>query len=54
MWAEALLEMFTTALVGYFMVLMGLVSRESATRVIYLATLIFLGPDCWAFPMTPI
>jgi len=43
MWAEAFFEVFTTVLVGYFMVLMGLVSRESATRVIYLATLLFLG-----------
>jgi len=43
MWAEAFFEVFTTVLVGYFMVLMGLVSRESAIRVIYLATLLFLG-----------
>ncbi len=42
MWAEAFFEVFTTVLVGYFMVLMGLVSRESAIRVIYLATLLFL------------
>lgn len=43
MWAEAFFEVFTTVLVGYFMVLMGLVSRQAATRVIYLATLLFLG-----------
>jgi nitric oxide reductase subunit B len=43
MWAEAFFEVFTTVLVGYFMVLMGLVSRDSAVRVIYLATLLFLG-----------
>jgi nitric oxide reductase subunit B len=43
MWAEAFFEVFTTVLVGYFMVLMGLVSKESATRVIYLATILFLG-----------
>jgi nitric oxide reductase subunit B len=43
MWAEAFFEVFTTVLVGYFMVLMGLVSKESAVRVIYLATLLFLG-----------
>lgn len=43
MWAEAFFEVFTTVLVGYFMVLMGLVSREAAVRVIYLATLLFLG-----------
>jgi nitric oxide reductase subunit B len=43
MWAEAFFEVFTTVLVGYFMVLMGLVSRTAATRVIYIATLLFLG-----------
>jgi nitric oxide reductase subunit B len=43
MWAEAFFEVFTTVLVGYFMVLMGLVSRDAAVRVIYLATLLFLG-----------
>jgi nitric oxide reductase subunit B len=43
MWAEAFFEVFTTVLVGYFMVLMGLVSRQAATRVIYIATLLFLG-----------
>ena len=43
MWAEAFFEVFTTVLVGYFMVLMGLVSKQAATRVIYIATLLFLG-----------
>jgi nitric oxide reductase subunit B len=43
MWAEAFFEVFTTVLVGYFMVLMGLVSKQAAVRVIYLATLLFLG-----------
>lgn len=43
MWAEAFFEVFTTVLIGYFMVIMGLVSRQAATRVIYLATLLFLG-----------
>jgi nitric oxide reductase subunit B len=43
MWAEAFFEVFTTVLVGYFMVLMGLVCKESAIRVIYLAALLFLG-----------
>lgn len=43
MWAEAFFEVFTTVLIGYFMVLMGLVSVGAATRVIYLATLLFLG-----------
>ena len=43
MWAEAFFEVFTTVLVGYFMVMMGLVNRQAAIRVIYLATLMFLG-----------
>lgn len=43
MWAEAFFEVFTTILVGYFMVLMGLVSERAAIRVIYLACLLFLG-----------
>ncbi len=43
MWAEAFFEVFTTVLIGYFMVLMGLVSQRAATRVIYLACLLFLG-----------
>ena len=43
MWAEAFFEVFTTILVGYFMVLMGLVSKQAAIRVIYIATLLFLG-----------
>ena len=43
MWAEAFFEVFTTVLIGYFMVLMGLVNRQAAIRVIYLATLLFLG-----------
>src|SRR5690606_4981382 len=43
MWVEAFFEVFTTIVVGYLMVLMGLVSRESVTYVVYLATLLFLG-----------
>ncbi|MBE2229924.1 MAG: cbb3-type cytochrome c oxidase subunit I [Chitinophagaceae bacterium] len=43
MWAEAFFEVFTTVLIGYFMVVMGLVSKQAAIRVIYLATLLFLG-----------
>ncbi len=43
MWAEAFFEVFTTVLIGYFMVLMGLVSSRAAIRVIYLACLLFLG-----------
>lgn len=43
MWAEAFFEVFTTVLIGHFMVLMGLVNKQAAIRVIYLATLLFLG-----------
>ncbi len=43
MWAEAFFEVFTTVLIGYFMVLMGLVSVQATIRVIYIATLLFLG-----------
>ena len=43
MWAEAFFEVFTTVLIGYFMVMMGLVSKQAAIRVIYLASLLFLG-----------
>ncbi len=43
MWAEAFFEVFTTVLVGYFMVMMGLVNKQAAIRVIYLATLMFLS-----------
>jgi nitric oxide reductase subunit B len=43
MWAEAFFEVFTTVLVGYFMVMMGLVSRQAAIKVIYIAALLFLG-----------
>lgn len=43
MWAEAFFEVFTTVLIGYFMVLMGLVSVQATMRVIYIACLLFLG-----------
>ena len=43
MWAECFFEVFTTIIIACYMVLMGLVSRQGATRVIYLATLLFLG-----------
>lgn len=43
MWAEAFFEVFTTVLIGYFMVMMGLVSKQATIRIIYLATLLFLG-----------
>lgn len=43
MWVEAFFEVFVTVIVSYLMVLMGLVSRTAAIRVIYIATLLFLG-----------
>lgn len=43
MWVEAFFEVFTTILVGYMMVLMGLVNRQTVTKVVFLATLLFLG-----------
>lgn len=43
MWVEAFFEVFTTIIVGYIMVMMGLVNRHSVIRVVYLAALLFLG-----------
>ncbi len=43
MWVEAFFEVFATILVAYFMYLMGFVSSQGAARVVYIATLLFLG-----------
>lgn len=43
MWVEAFFEVFVTVIVSYLMVLMGLVSRQAAIRVVYIATILFLG-----------
>lgn len=43
MWAEAFFELFTTILVAWFMYLMGFVSHAVASRVVYLAAILFLG-----------
>ncbi|MCX6145898.1 MAG: cbb3-type cytochrome c oxidase subunit I, partial [Candidatus Kapabacteria bacterium] len=43
MWAEAFFEVFTTIIVGTFMVIMGLVSTNSIIRVLYIGTILFLG-----------
>ncbi|MDD5324601.1 MAG: hypothetical protein PHR71_04715, partial [Polaromonas sp.] len=43
MWVEAFFEVFTTALLAYFMLMMGFVSHAAASRIVYLATLLFLG-----------
>ncbi len=43
MWVEAFFEVFITVIISYLMVLMGLVNKEAAIRVIYFATILFLG-----------
>jgi nitric oxide reductase subunit B len=43
MWVEAFFEVFITIIVSYLMVLMGLVSKQAAIRVVYIAVLLFLG-----------
>lgn len=43
MWVEAFFEVFITIIVSYLMVLMGLVSRQAAIRVVYFAPILFLG-----------
>lgn len=43
MWVEAFFEVFTTIIVGYMMVMMGLVNRQAVVKVVYLAALLFLG-----------
>lgn len=43
MWVEAFFEVFTTIIVAYFMYLMGFVSHRMAARVVYLASILFLG-----------
>ncbi len=43
MWVEAFFEVFATILVAYFMYLMGFISHQGAARVVYIATLLFLG-----------
>jgi len=43
MWVEAFFEVFATAVLAWFLVLLGFVSHTAASRVVYLATLLFLG-----------
>jgi len=42
MWVEVTFEVFTTVIVGYMLVQMGLISRLMAERVIFLAVMLFL------------
>ncbi len=43
MWVEGFFEVFTTVIVAFFLVFMGLVSKQRAVRACYIATLLFLG-----------
>ncbi len=43
MWVEAFFEVFATIVVAYVMYLMGFVSQHGASRIVYIATLLFLG-----------
>ena len=43
MWAEAFFEVFTTVLLAYVMYLSGFIRHAGASRIVYLATLLFLG-----------
>ena len=42
MWVEVTFEVFTTVIVGYMLVQMGLINRMMAERVIFLAVMLFL------------
>ena len=43
MWVEAFFEVFATVVLAWFLVMLGFVSRAAASRVVYLAALLFLG-----------
>lgn len=43
MWAECFFEVFTTVIVAWFLVHMGLVGREAASRVVFFAVILFCG-----------
>ncbi len=43
MWVEVTFEVFTTCIIGYMLVQMGLLTRPMAERVIFLAVMMFLG-----------
>jgi nitric oxide reductase subunit B len=43
MWVEAFFEVFTTAIIAYFLYHMGLVAKGSACRIVYLSCILFLG-----------
>jgi nitric oxide reductase subunit B len=43
LWVEGFFELFTTIVVAHIFVLLGLVSREAALRVVYLDIVLYLG-----------
>lgn len=43
MWAECFFEVFTTVIIAFYLVHMGLVGRDSATRIVFFATVLFCG-----------
>ncbi len=42
MWVEVTFEVFTTVIIGYMLVQMGMITRRMAERVIFLAVMLFL------------
>ena len=52
MWAECFFEVFTTIIIACYMVLMGLVSRQGAARVITWRHCCFSVLVCWVFLIT--
>lgn len=42
MWVEVTFEVFTTVVIGYMLVQMGMITRRMAEKVIYLAVMLFL------------
>ncbi len=43
LWVESFFELFTTVVVAYFFVVLGLVTTKTAIRVVYLDIILFLG-----------
>ncbi len=43
MWVEAFFEVFTTVIVAYILYMMGMVSIQAGSRIVFLATILFLG-----------
>lgn len=43
MYVECFFEVFTTVIVGYFMVMMGMIDMKSAEKCVNVAIVMFLG-----------